>query len=397
MAAEGEFYVHREWSEVFREPLEDEEYHIVSPGFKEFCESVHMAPVTGGLDDFDGLYPGYWDRDEDEGEEEEEEDELDDEEDDGDVLIVLDGHLLSLFASSFKERRRPSEVLGIRRAANLIYEITGNVTKELMDEMTALTVNSVYRFEDGTERCFKYPDCAARIELFKRSGLGLRFLRAESVEMAADGTMTLTGDLTFQRNLLQLDTKTSQILADMAVEAYFNGIVEVWMSISALEVKDRFRIGTARSEDPFYRDRVMDLVEAMACHMNASEPWDGTSSKRRGYMVGWAGGPDDFDGREGLRDKLYEVANFDTLFEPGNLSTGIIERGGRYHMVLGAQFCVNWIREDSRVAVPDAYYDAEAGRYLGGNPVSTRQLRANRAPPSHAHIKTSSRIDESEV
>ncbi len=89
-------------------------------------------------------------------------------------------------------------------------------------------------------------------------------------------------------------------------------------------------------------------------------------------MVGWAGGPDDFDGREGLRDKLYEVANFDTVFEPGNLSTGIIERDGKHHMVLSAQFCVNWMREDSQVRIPDEYYDAEAGRYLCGNPVKNQ-------------------------
>ncbi len=61
MTAEGEFYVHREWSETFREPLKEEEYHIVSPGFKEFCESVHMGPVASGFDDFARFCPGYTD------------------------------------------------------------------------------------------------------------------------------------------------------------------------------------------------------------------------------------------------------------------------------------------------------------------------------------------------
>ena len=61
MAAEGEFYVHREWSETFRESLKEEEYHIVSPGFKEFCESVRMGPVEGGFDDAARLCPGYAD------------------------------------------------------------------------------------------------------------------------------------------------------------------------------------------------------------------------------------------------------------------------------------------------------------------------------------------------
>ncbi len=61
MEAEGEFYVHREWSETFREPLEEEEFHIVSPGFKEFCESVHMGPVASGFDDFARFCPGYTD------------------------------------------------------------------------------------------------------------------------------------------------------------------------------------------------------------------------------------------------------------------------------------------------------------------------------------------------
>ena len=41
-------------------------------------------------------------------------------------------------------------------------------------------------------------------------------------------------------------------------------------------------------------------------------------------------------------------------------------------MVLGAQFCVNWMREGSQVRIPDEYYDAEAGRYLCGNPVKNQ-------------------------
>ncbi len=53
--------MHREWSETFREPLEEEEFHIVSPGFKEFCESAHMGPVASGFDDSACLCPGYAD------------------------------------------------------------------------------------------------------------------------------------------------------------------------------------------------------------------------------------------------------------------------------------------------------------------------------------------------
>lgn len=212
-------------------------------------------------------------------------------------------------------------------SANIVYEITGDVSEERMSELKGMI--KTYK---GT----KYPDSTRRIETIKEMGLGLRFAYAGAVRPTPDGNIELTKDRTFQRNLMMVEYCMPQILADMTMEVYLNGVTDPRELVEILDRADRLKAEPSK-EYPFYRKKVQDMLIAMATSMTASEVWNGVETFEKGQVIGGDGEFYDIRNRDELGEFLLESMKFDRPSNMKYYSTGILEDGEKYCMSLNVQ------------------------------------------------------------
>lgn len=212
-------------------------------------------------------------------------------------------------------------------SANIVYEITGDVTEERI---------SVLRGMIKTYKGTKYPDSTRRIEAFKEMGLGLRFAYAGAVRPTPDGNIELTKDHTFQRNLMMIEYCMPQILADMIMEVYLNGVTDPRELVEILDRADRLKAEPS-NEYPFYRKKVQDMLIAMATSMTASEVWDGVETFEKGQVLGGDGEIHDIENRDRFGKFLLESMKFDRPSNTKYYSMGILEDGEKYCMSLNVQ------------------------------------------------------------
>ena len=205
-------------------------------------------------------------------------------------------------------------------AYDMIYEITGDATAEKISELTSLVV---YRGSTGNEKESVYPDCAGRIRAFKEMGLGLKYHGTRTSKRNSEGGIGFSDNDTFRRNLLMVDCCMPQILADMTVEAHFNGVMNLRDHIVILNEKDRFGIHPS-GDYPFYKKKVQDMLEAMT----VAGSWDGTDGTPVCHHV--------FD-RNDFREFLLDNMRFEYPSDEKHPSMDIIADEGKYYLNLNVQ------------------------------------------------------------
>lgn len=259
----------------------------------------------------------------------------------------------------------PPTLFNSSSGSNMYYEITGEVTEESVGQLLQLAHYKEDIEEDGSDNSCWYPDYAARIELFKDLGLGLRFIEAATIKGDKIGGIKKGIKKPFQRNLILADYCMPQILADMTAEAYFNGVQNLADLVKLLNEKDRFGVDPS-DEYPFYRKKVQDLLVVMATSMTAVKPWDGTEGSNGGFIIVKEDGTlacyHIFD-RDDFRDFLLENMKFDTPDNSRYYSTGIIQEDGKYCMSLNVQIRMDQKKSSKSKRQLKGYYDLDLGEF----------------------------------
>ena len=269
----------------------------------------------------------------------------------------LSSHLPTIFNSS--------------GASNIIYEITGDVTEEKISELKLMVKTHGSVDENADKDEFVYPDYPLRIKEFKNMKLGLKYHNARTIKREIDGSIIITDEAPFEKNLRMIDCCMPQILADMTAEAYFNGIMNMKDLVSVLDWKDRF--GAEPSADyPFYKKKVQDMLVAMTTSMTAGKVWDGTEGTNGGLIIVKEDGDivcyHIFD-RNDFREFLLSNMKFECPDNSRYFSTGIVEMDGKYYMSLNVQIRMGQKKKKDSVRMEEGYYDIDSGEYLDKGPL----------------------------
>lgn len=256
-------------------------------------------------------------------------------------------------------------------ASNIIYEITGDVTEEKISELMLMVKTHGSLNEDDEKKEFIYPDYPLRIKHFKDMGLELRFHNARTVKNEVDGSIYITDETPFEKNLRMIDYCMPQILADMTAEAYFNGIMNMKDLVLVLNWKDRF--GAEPSANyPFYKKKVQDMLVAMTTSMTAGKVWDGTEGTNGGLIIVKEDGDivcyHIFD-RNDFREFLLNNMKFEYPDNSRYYSTGIVKVDDKYYMSLNVQIRMGQKKKKDSVRLEEGYYDLDSGQYLDKGPI----------------------------
>lgn len=86
---------------------------------------------------------------------------------------------------------------------------------------------------------------------------------------------------TFEGNLVMIDSRMPEIIAQMLLFSYQHGIMECYQLVSMLEAQNP--LGYSRTNA--YAYKVKKMLIAIALGMTPSTPWDGTEDASGGYII----------------------------------------------------------------------------------------------------------------
>lgn len=147
----------------------------------------------------------------------------------------------------------PSTLINAGKTTNFIYEITGNINEDIMNEFNTCSK----KFKD-------------RFEVLNNNSCDIKY---DSME----------NDM-FKSNLLLIDGDLPKICAYMLKEYYSSGINTVRNSLDLLNEHNPLNYDLSKGH-PFYEYKFKKLLAECALGMLPSKVWDGTADATGGYII----------------------------------------------------------------------------------------------------------------
>ncbi len=146
-----------------------------------------------------------------------------------------------------------STLINAGKTTNFIFEVSGNISDEVMDEFN--TCSKLFR---------------DRFAVLKNNNCDIEY-------------QTMENDV-FENNLILIDGNLPEICAEMLKVFYSQGITTVEKVLS--HVHDNNPLGYNLSKGhPFYSYKFKKMLTECALGMLPSKPWDGTADATGGYII----------------------------------------------------------------------------------------------------------------
>lgn len=146
-----------------------------------------------------------------------------------------------------------STLINAGRTTNFIYEVTGSMTDDIMDEFN--TCSKLFR---------------TRFEVLNKNNCDIEYLGMEND--------------TFENNLLLLDGNLPQICAEMLKAFFSMGIATLNDAVAYIDKMNPLNYNLSKGH-PFYRYKIKKLLTECAVGMLPSKIWDGTADAIGGYII----------------------------------------------------------------------------------------------------------------
>ena len=202
----------------------------------------------------------------------------------------------------------PSTLINAGKTTNFIYEITGNINDDIMNEFNTCSK----KFKD-------------RFEVLNNNSCDIKYASMEN-------------DM-FESNLLLIDGDLPKICAYMLKEYYSSGVNTVRNSLDSLDEHNPLGYDLSKGH-PFYEYKFKKLLAECALGMLPSKVWDGTADATGGYIIVREDG-------EVLCYHLFNRNEFEiylinnTKFETASTSRhgfgSIYKENGKYYLKLNLQ------------------------------------------------------------
>ncbi len=202
----------------------------------------------------------------------------------------------------------PSTLINAGKTTNFIYEITGNINDDIMNEFNTCSK----KFKD-------------RFEVLNNNSCDIKYASMEN-------------DM-FKSNLLLIDGDLPKICAYMLKEYYSSGVNTVRNSLDSLDEHNPLGYDLSKGH-PFYEYKFKKLLAECALGMLPSKVWDGTADATGGYIIVREDG-------EVLCYHLFNRNEFEiylinnTKFETASTSRhgfgSIYKENGKYYLKLNLQ------------------------------------------------------------
>ncbi len=147
----------------------------------------------------------------------------------------------------------PSTLVNAGKTTNFIFEVTGNINDDVMNEFNTCSK----KFKD-------------RFEVLNNHNCDIKYVSMEN-------------DM-FESNLLLIDGDLPKICAYMLKEYYSSGINTVRNSLDSLNEHNPLNYDLSKGH-PFYEYKFKKLLAECALGMLPSKVWDGTADATGGYIV----------------------------------------------------------------------------------------------------------------
>lgn len=147
----------------------------------------------------------------------------------------------------------PSTLINAGKTTNFIYEITGNINDDIMNEFNTCSK----KFKD-------------RFEVLNNNSCDIKYASMEN-------------DM-FESNLLLIDGDLPKICAYMLKEYYSSGVNTVRNSLDSLNEHNPLNYDLSKGH-PFYEYKFKKLLAECALGMLPSKVWDGTADATGGYII----------------------------------------------------------------------------------------------------------------
>lgn len=160
---------------------------------------------------------------------------------------------------------KPPTLVNAGLNTNFVYEIIGGMTDS---EMFAINALFVYRKKkDGIK---KEISVAQRIEFIKTHGFLLKFVK-------------INGSV-FQNNLVLVDSKLPDLIAQLLLEYYLSGIKRIDDALDSLELKNPLGYDCSKGHK-FYHYKFSKFLSEAALGMLPGKVWRGIADATGGYIV----------------------------------------------------------------------------------------------------------------
>lgn len=147
----------------------------------------------------------------------------------------------------------PSTLVNAGKTTNFIYEVTGNITDEIMNKFNTCSKKFKEKFEV----------------------LNRNLCNIEYISMEND---------TFESNLQLIDGDLPQICAYMLKEYYSSGVNTVKLSLDSISEHNPIGYNLSKGH-PFYEYKFKKFLVECALGMLPSKVWDGTADATGGYII----------------------------------------------------------------------------------------------------------------
>ncbi len=160
---------------------------------------------------------------------------------------------------------KPATLLNAGTNTNFTFEICGNMTDELMDEINGLFVE---KESNGVTK--RDISVAARICCIAENGLSLRFAG-------------MTG-ATFKNNLVLIDSDLPAIVGYTMLEYYQNGTNNILAAVNAVTEKNPLGYDLTEGHK-YYHYKIKKLLTESALGMLPGKVWSGHADANGGYII----------------------------------------------------------------------------------------------------------------
>ena len=201
-----------------------------------------------------------------------------------------------------------STLINAGKTTNFVFEVTGNMTDDIMNEFNT---------------CSKF---------FKDKFVALRNRNCDIKYHSMDNDV-------FENNLILIDGNLPDICAELLKAFYSHGIITVENALSYVHGKNPLGYNLSKGH-PFYSYKFKKMLTECALGMLPSKPWDGTADATGGYIIVREDG-------EVLCYHLFNRNEFEnylllnTKFETASTSRhkfgSIYKENGKYYLKLNLQ------------------------------------------------------------
>ena len=202
----------------------------------------------------------------------------------------------------------PSTLVNAGKTTNFIYEITGDISDEVMT---------------GFEECSK--KFQPRMAYLKSKGCELNYVGMENE--------------IFENNMLLIDGDLPGICAHLLVEYYSTGVNTVEKALDTITSKNPLNYNLSKGH-PFYQYKFKKFLTESALGMLPSKAWDGTADATGGYIVVREDGEVlcyHLFNRNEFENYLLKNTKFETASTSRHQFGSIYKENNRYYLKLNLQ------------------------------------------------------------